>query len=52
MNANDRVAAERQHVLSFALAGGVVLLLAVFVALSSAVTRTAGTGRAARCWMN
>ncbi|CDZ84865.1 iron-hydroxamate transporter permease subunit [Citrobacter koseri] len=34
MNANDRVAAERQHVLSFALAGGVVLLLAVFVALS------------------
>lgn len=34
MNASDRVAAERQHVLSFALAGGVVLLLAVFVALS------------------
>ncbi|HBC5673202.1 TPA: Fe(3+)-hydroxamate ABC transporter permease FhuB [Citrobacter koseri] len=34
MNASDRVAAERQHVLSFALAGGVMLLLVVFVALS------------------
>ncbi len=34
MKVNDRVAAERQHVLAFALAGGVLLLMAVVVALS------------------
>ncbi len=34
MNANNRVAAERQHVLMFALAGGAILLLTVVVALS------------------
>ncbi|POT55891.1 Fe(3+)-hydroxamate ABC transporter permease FhuB [Citrobacter amalonaticus] len=34
MNVSDRVAAERQHVLRFALAGGVLLLLGAFVALS------------------
>ncbi|HHQ9023035.1 TPA: iron ABC transporter permease [Escherichia coli] len=34
MKVNDRVATERQHVLAFALAGGVLLLMAVVVALS------------------
>lgn len=34
MNASNRVAAERQHVLMFALAGGAILLLTVVVALS------------------
>ncbi len=34
MKVNDRVATERQHVLAFALAGGVLLLIAVVVALS------------------
>lgn len=34
MKVNDRVAAERQHVLAFALAGGVLLIIAVVVALS------------------
>lgn len=34
MKVNDRVAIERQHVLAFALAGGVLLLIAVVVALS------------------
>ncbi|MDW2643885.1 Fe(3+)-hydroxamate ABC transporter permease FhuB [Citrobacter sp. HN-141] len=42
MNANNRVAAERQHVLMFALAGGAILLLAVVVALS--------LGRDAHSW--
>ncbi|QMI04148.1 Fe(3+)-hydroxamate ABC transporter permease FhuB [Citrobacter sp. RHB25-C09] len=34
MNVNDRIAAERQHVLRYALMGGAILLLGVFVALS------------------
>ncbi len=34
MNASDRVAAERRHVLAFAVAGGALLLLATWVALS------------------
>ncbi|WP_232354994.1 iron chelate uptake ABC transporter family permease subunit, partial [Pseudomonas aeruginosa] len=34
MTVNDRVATERQHVLAFVLAGGVLLLMAVVVALS------------------
>lgn len=34
MKVNDRVATERQHVLAFVLAGGVLLLMAVVVALS------------------
>ncbi|EPE1985590.1 iron chelate uptake ABC transporter family permease subunit [Escherichia coli] len=34
MKVNDRVATERQHVLAFALAGGVLLLMAVVVALT------------------
>lgn len=34
MNASNRVAAERQHVLMFALAGGAILLLTAVVALS------------------
>ncbi|EHG7887809.1 Fe(3+)-hydroxamate ABC transporter permease FhuB [Citrobacter sp.] len=34
MNASNRIAAERQNVLMFALAGGVVLLLTLVVALS------------------
>ncbi|WP_436858411.1 Fe(3+)-hydroxamate ABC transporter permease FhuB [Citrobacter tructae] len=34
MNVNDRIAAERQHVLRYALIGGAILLLGVFVALS------------------
>ncbi|EAB1562441.1 iron ABC transporter permease, partial [Salmonella enterica subsp. enterica serovar Enteritidis] len=33
MNASDRVAAERRHVLAFAVAGGALLLLATWVAL-------------------
>ncbi|ELQ5753863.1 Fe(3+)-hydroxamate ABC transporter permease FhuB [Salmonella enterica] len=42
MNASDRAAAERRHVLAFAVAGGALLLLATFVALSF--------GRDARGW--
>ncbi|TKU19558.1 Fe(3+)-hydroxamate ABC transporter permease FhuB [Citrobacter sp. wls827] len=34
MNASNRIAAERQHVLMFALAGGAILLLTVIVALA------------------
>ncbi|EMN7476530.1 Fe(3+)-hydroxamate ABC transporter permease FhuB [Salmonella enterica] len=34
MNASDRVAAERRHVLAFTVAGGALLLLATWVALS------------------
>lgn len=52
MNASDRVAAERRHVLAFAVAGGALLLLATWVALSLVATRTAGRGRAERCLKN
>ena len=34
MNASNRIAAERQHVLMFAMAGGAILLLTVIVALA------------------
>ena len=46
MKVNDRVATERQHVLAFALAGGVLRLMAVVVALSlgRAATGWAGAG--------
>ena len=40
MKVNDRVAAERQHVLAFALAGGVLLLMAVVVALQDQIFHT------------
>lgn len=49
MKVNDRVAAERQHVLAFALAGGVLLIIAVVVALSFGRDAHGWTWASGRC---